>query len=89
MVKISYSLLSTTLCLPKAVMSSVICVGRLTFRLPKEYHLTDIPKFAEKKDGYKRPFCNAERKKKMLRLNRPYRYALAKQHKSLPPEYEI
>ncbi len=57
-------------------------VGRPSSRLPKKYHLLDTPKFTEEQDGYKRPFSTAERKKKMLCLNRPYRYALAKQ----PPE---
>ncbi len=61
-------------------------VGSPSSKLSKKYHLSDIPKFIEEADGYKRPFITAERKKKMLCLNRPYRYVLAKQHKSLQRE---
>ncbi len=40
-------------------------VGRQSSKLPTKYHLSDIPKFVQEKDGFKRPFSSAERKKKM------------------------
>ncbi len=60
--------------------------GRQTSKLPKKYHLTYIPKFAAEKNGYKRPFSIAERKKKIFHLNQPYWYALTQQLSALPPE---
>ncbi len=61
-------------------------VGRQSSKLPKKYHLSDIPKFVQEKDGFKRPFSSAERKKKMLRLHTPYRYAVSKQLQVMKPE---
>ncbi len=61
-------------------------VGKQASKLYKKYHLSDIPKFITEADEFKRPFSSAERKKKMHRLNRPYRYALSKHLQAMKPE---
>ncbi len=66
--------------------SSQRIVGKQSSKLPKKYHLSDIPKFITEADGFKRPISSAERKKKMLHLNHPYRYALSKQLQNMKSE---
>ncbi len=61
-------------------------VRRQSSKLPKKYHLLDIPKFVPENDGFKRPSSSAERNKKMLRLNRPHRYAMSKQLQAMKLE---
>ncbi len=61
-------------------------VGKQASKLSEKYHLSDITKFVDESNGYRRPFTTAERKKRMLCLNRPYWPVLAKQLKTLPPE---
>ncbi len=58
-------------------------VGRAFNTPPKKFTLKDEPRFKIKADGYKQPFTQLEDKRKLLRLNKPYRTAVEKLEKHL------